>query len=172
MAWCCVVGTQVLLLQYTGQQSAHTDMSKAHPLLLHPHLLSSLVGPRGQPNKVDFSELKLTGSLSFTHTFTETATSKKQANLNTLPRLLFWRFCALLLKSGKKMTSTMAAHPDQHPGDLVLHLDLHPQMMMMKNKFMWQVGTVLWTCCCFIFSYIDLSFFYHVCMCNISWWLL
>lgn len=41
------------------------------------------------------------------------------------------------------MTSTMAAHPDQHPEDLVLHLDLHPQMMMMKNKFMWQVWTVL-----------------------------
>lgn len=30
----------------------------------------------------------------------------------------------------------MAAHPDQRPEDLVLHLDLPPQMMMMKNKFM------------------------------------
>lgn len=39
------------------------------------------------------------------------------------------------LKNGKKMTSIMAAHPDQHPEGLVLHLDLHLQMTMRRSKF-------------------------------------
>lgn len=37
------------------------------------------------------------------------------------------------------MTSTMVAHPGRPREGLVLHLDLHPQMMMMKSRFQWQV---------------------------------
>lgn len=46
-------------------------MTKARLLLLHPHLLSSLVGPRGPPNKVGLTELKLRLNV------TDTETSKK-----------------------------------------------------------------------------------------------
>lgn len=77
MAWCCGVGTPVLLWQYTGQQSDHTDTTKARLLLLHPHLLSSLVGPRGPPNKVGLTELKLRLN------FTDTEASKNQAGAET-----------------------------------------------------------------------------------------
>lgn len=73
MAWCCGVGTPVLLWQCTGQRSDHTDMTKARLHLLHRHLLSSLVGPRGPPNKV----------LKLRLNFTDTETSENQASAET-----------------------------------------------------------------------------------------
>lgn len=69
MAWCCVAGTPVWLWLCTGQQSAHTDMTKAHPLLHHRHPLNSQVDPKGLLNKVGIIKLKLLGSLTFTPNF-------------------------------------------------------------------------------------------------------
>lgn len=57
------------------------DMTKARPLLPHLHPLSSPVAPRGPPNKVGVSKVKLSGTLAFTHlsrTLAETEKSKEE----------------------------------------------------------------------------------------------
>lgn len=72
-------------------------------------------------------------------------------------------FMFLFLKNGKKMTSITAAHPDQHPEGLVLHLDLHPQMTMRRSKSQWQVRSELldqfYTCWFKVYKWILLQKF-------------
>lgn len=161
MGWCFVDGTPAWLWRSTAPPSVLTDTTTVR--LLHRHRLphNNQLGSSGLSNKVEPLSLLLLWSFLLL---------PGRIYVSVLLGLYFF-FCMLnvsvfmflFLKNGKKMTSITAAHPDQHPEGLVLHLDLHPQMTMRRSKSQWQVRSELldqfYTCWFKVYKWILLQKF-------------